>query len=71
MEEDLNIYRATVKIVEYCWYNKKRFPTIESIACTTHLSEKTIYKISRDVGLPHRNKINRYATNKESAKIRA
>ena len=71
MEEDLNIYRATVRIIEHCWYNKKRFPTIDCISYTTRLSNKGIYKIASENGFPHRNKISRYATDKKSAQVRA
>jgi hypothetical protein len=70
MEEDLNIYRATVRIIERCWYNKKRFPTIEAISTVTTCSTKTIWKIASDNGFPHRNKISKNATNKESAQAR-
>jgi hypothetical protein len=67
MEEDLNIYRATVKIVEYCWYNKRRFPMIKDISNATKCSPKTIWRIANDNGMPHRNTISRYATDKKSA----
>ena len=67
MEEDLNIYRATSKIIEYCWYNKKRFFTIEDISKATKLSPKTIYRIAHNNNLPNRHLISRYATDKESA----
>ena len=70
MEEDLNIYRATVRIIEHCWYNKKKFPTIESISAVTTCSTKTIWRIAHDNGLPHRNSISKNATNKESAQAR-
>lgn len=67
MEEDLNIYRATLKIVEYCWYNRKRFDTIEDIARVTKISPKTIYRMAHDNNLPHRYLISKYATDKKSA----
>jgi hypothetical protein len=67
MEEDLNIYRATVKIIERCWYDKKRFPLIKDISNVTKCSSKTIWRIASENGMQHRNTISRYATNKESA----
>ncbi len=70
MEEDLNLDRAVLKIVEYCWYNKKKFPTIEAISAVTTCSTKTIWKIASDNGFIHRNKISKNATNKESAQAR-
>lgn len=70
MEEDLNIERNVFKIIECCWYNRKRFKTIEDIAMVTKASPKTIYRIARDNNLPYRYLINSNATNKEGAQIR-
>lgn len=67
MEEDLNLERNIFKIIEYCWYNKKRFPTIDDIAKVTKYSSRTITRIASNHKLPFRQNISRYATDKESA----
>jgi hypothetical protein len=70
MEEDLNLDRAVLKIVEYCWYNRQRFPTLTDIASVTKCSNRTLTRIARDNNLPPRYNISKYATDKESAKAR-
>lgn len=67
MEEDLNLDRNIFKIIEYCWYNKRRFPTIDDIAKVTKYSARTITRIASKNDLPYRQNISRYATDKESA----
>lgn len=70
MEEDLNLDRAVLKIVEYCWYNRQRFPTLDDIAAVTKYSIRTLNRIAKNNNLPPRYNISRYATDKESAKAR-
>lgn len=69
--EDLNLERNVFKIVEYCWYNKKRFSTIEDIAKVTKVSPKTIARIAYNNNLPFRQTIHKDATDKKSAQARA
>jgi predicted transcriptional regulator len=68
--EDLNLERNVFKIVEYCWYNKKRFNTIEDIASVTKISTRTITRIAYNNNLPFRQTIHKDATDKESAQAR-
>ena len=70
MEEDLNLDRAIFRIVEYCWYNRQRFPTLTDIAEATKCSNRTLTRIARSNNLPPRYNISRYATDKESAQVR-
>ena len=67
MEEDLNLDRNIFKIIEYCWYNKRRFPTVDDIAKVTKYSPRTITRIASNNSLPYRHTISRYATDKKSA----
>ena len=67
MTEDLNLERNAFKIVEYCWYNRARFPKVKDIAKVTKISTRTVSRIAYAHNLPNRNSINRNATDKESA----
>lgn len=55
--EDLNINRAIDKIINYCWFNKDKFPTVKEIAEVTGLKERTVYSKAKKNRLPKRDKI--------------
>lgn len=69
--EDLNLERNIFKIIEYCWYNRKRFETVEDISRVTKLSVRTVSRIAYSHNLPHRYFIHKDATDKKSAQARA
>lgn len=69
MEEDLNLERSALKIIEYCWYNKKRFRSVEEISMVTKISPKAIFRIAYNNNLPSRRLIYKYATDKKSAQV--
>lgn len=69
-EEDLNIYRNTIKILEYCWYETDKFPTLTHIAVNMGYSERQLTALARANNLPHRAQVVReikYASDKKSA----
>lgn len=71
MEEDLNLDRCAFRIVEYCWYNRARFPNVKDISKVTKISPRTVSRIAYAHNLPNRNLISKYATDKKSAQARA
>jgi hypothetical protein len=71
MEEDLNLDRAVLKIVKYCWYNKRRFPSINDIAKATHYTKYMLERVAKQNNLPHRGTITIYdAPNQKSTQVR-
>jgi len=55
VNEDLNIERATLEIVKKCWYDKRKFPSVNSIADVTKTSLRNVYRIVKDHDLGNRN----------------
>jgi hypothetical protein len=54
LNENLNINAAILEIVKKCWYDKKRFTTVNDIAKVTQTSTRNIYKIVKDNKLGER-----------------
>jgi hypothetical protein len=54
LNENLNINAAILEIVKKCWYDKKRFNTVNDIAEITQTSIRNIYKIVKDNKLGER-----------------
>jgi hypothetical protein len=54
LNENLNINAAILEIVKKCWYDKKRFNTVNDIAKVTQTSTRNIYKIAKDNKLGER-----------------
>jgi predicted nucleotidyltransferase len=72
MEEDLNLERNILKIVKYCWYNKRRFHTINDIANATKYTKKMLRRIAEKYDLPDRKTITIYdAPNQKSTEARS
>lgn len=69
--EDLNLERNTLKIIKYCWFNKRRFRSINEILITTKCTKYTLKKLVAKYDLPDRGTITIYdAPNKKSTQAR-
>lgn len=65
--EDLNLERNTLKIIKYCWFNKRRFRSINEILRTTKCTKYTLKKLVAKYDLPDRGTITIYdAPNQKS-----
>jgi hypothetical protein len=71
--EDLNIYRNISRILEYCWFDIERFPSVEDIAETMGYCTRHVSTLARMNNLPHRGMVTkeiRNASNKKSTQVR-
>ena len=71
--EDLNIYSNICKILEYCWYEIDKFPTLPDISRAMGYCERHITALARANNLPHRAELIqelKYASNKKGTKVR-
>jgi hypothetical protein len=56
-EEDLNIYRNTVRILRDCWHNPQKYRTIGGIVTVTGIDERKILNIAHDNGFENRKQL--------------
>lgn len=60
MEEDLNLERSMLRIVKYCWFNKRRFHSINDIAKATNYTKYMLRRVAKKYNLPDRGTITIY-----------
>ena len=47
-DEDLSIHNSKIKIIERCWYDLEKFPTMKEIVDATGYSERNLFRFAKD-----------------------
>jgi len=47
-DEDLSIHNSKIKIVERCWYDLEKFPTVKEISDATGFSSRNLHNFVKD-----------------------